>query len=92
MLDSLDLGFEDQFCRLLGAKVTCEEAQGSVLDHLVEQELLFCCSSVHPRTFVCKGCFQWFPSPQMEEFQIAVQSRSIVYFSQHSGVSIIVCC
>jgi len=55
------------------------------LDHLVVQEFLFSCSSVHPRTFVCKVCFQWFPNPQMQEFQVAVQSRVIGSFSQLSG-------
>jgi hypothetical protein len=54
--------------------VTCEEVPHSALDHLLEQEFLLSCSSVHPRTSVCKGCFLWFPSPQMQEFQIAVQT------------------
>jgi hypothetical protein len=84
VVGSLDLGLEDRFCRPLDAKGTYEDVPGSSLDHLSVQEFLFSCSSVHPRTFVCKGCFLWFPNPQMQEFQVAVQSRSIGSFSQLS--------
>jgi len=70
-VDFLELGLEDRFCRLLDAKVTYEDVPHSALDHLAEKEFLLSCSSVHPRTSLCKGCSQWFPSPQMQEFQIA---------------------
>ena len=75
MVGSLDLGLEDQFCRPLDAKVTCEDVPGSS-NHLVVQEFLFSNSSAHPQTFVCKGRFLWFPNPQMQEFQVAIQRRS----------------
>jgi len=77
VVGSLDLGLEDRFYRLLDAKATCEDVPGSSLDHLVVQEFLFSYSSTHPQTFVCKGCFLWFPNPQMQEFRVAIQGRSI---------------
>lgn len=32
---------------------------------------------MHPQTFVCKGCFLWFPNPQMQEFQGAPSAIQI---------------
>uniref|UniRef100_A0A0A8XTK9 Uncharacterized protein n=1 Tax=Arundo donax TaxID=35708 RepID=A0A0A8XTK9_ARUDO len=61
---------------LMSAKATCEVVQGAASDHLGGKELLFSCSSGHLQTFVCKGCCQWFPSPQMQECQVAPSAES----------------
>lgn len=64
-VESLDPVLEDQVYILMDSKVTCEELRGDVLAHLDWNKCLFSCSSVHPRTSLCKGRPHCFPSPQI---------------------------
>jgi hypothetical protein len=71
-VESLEPVLENQVYMLMDSKVTCEEVQVDVLAHLDWHKRLFSCSSVHPRTSVCKGRPHCFPSLQMQECVVAV--------------------
>jgi len=72
VVESLEPVLGAQVYMLMGSEVTCEGGQAAdVLAHLDWSKHLFSCSSVHPRTFGCKGRPRCSPSPQMQECVIA---------------------
>lgn len=64
-VESLDPVLEVQACMPMDSKVTGEEVPGYARARLDWHKCLFSCSSVHPRTSVCKGRPHCFPSLQM---------------------------